>query len=96
VTGFAPNSYVIGYLIDLNQIEGMLDAVNVDVPIRTLSKPQNLKEFSDLIKVVSFETGTINQIVNFYMDEFLAVNIERTPEIGSIYSNDSIKMSFKS
>ena len=96
MTGFAPNSYVIGYLIDLNQIEGMLDAVNVDVPIRTLSKPQNLKEFSDLIKVVSFETGTINQIVNFYMDEFLAVNIERTPEIGSIYSNDSIKMSFKS
>jgi hypothetical protein len=96
VTGFAPNSYVIGYLIDLNQIEGMLEAVNVDVPIRNLSKPQNLKEFSDLIKVVSFETGTINQIVNFYMDEFLAVNIERTPEIGSIYSNDSIKMSFKS
>ncbi len=96
MTGFAPNSYVIGYLIDLNQIEGMLEAVNVDVPIRNLSKPQNLKEFSDLIKVVSFETGTINQIVNFYMDEFLAVNIERTPEIGSIYSNDSIKMSFKS
>ena len=60
VTGYAPKSTTIGYLIDLNQIEGMLNAVYGEASTRIISKPQNLKDFTDLIKVVSYSIGTNN------------------------------------
>lgn len=80
VTGYAPKSIVIGYVFDLNKIEGMLNAVYEENSTRFMSKPQNLKDYSDLIEVVCYETGTRNQIVNFYMDEFLALAIDRAPK----------------
>lgn len=60
MTGYAPKSIVIGYVFDLNQIEGMLNAVYGEDSTRIISKPQNLKNYADLIGVVSYETGTKN------------------------------------